>query len=235
VRMYYFFFDESYPRGSGDRAIVMAAWAVEQARYTRHESRLSELFKTPVVNQVEAMLDSCDARATLSSAKVAAEILRQGEIDGTNDVRAMARSDNIWSQGLVFLLANLLVELLRNRHQVGTVDVFYDRKTLKPDHRQALEATIRESVAKHARAADSHLGWNRFADLRIRRVQQVDKPASGHTPNKFQMGVWVADKLCSHFKAISEREGPGRITLCDLSDVITRTSQQFDGKAFNAD
>jgi hypothetical protein len=232
MRMYYSFFDESYRSNLGT---VMAAWAVEQHRYTRYESRLPELFKTPVLKQVETMLSSCDARAVLSAAKLSPEILRPGEIDGTNDVPQMARTDNIWSQSLVFLLSNLLSELLGNRHQVGTIDVYYDPKTLKAEHRQALEGVIRESVVQEAQAADRSLGWNRFTKLRIRRVQQVEKPHGGQAPTKFQMGTWIADKLCSHFELIRDSKTFVRISICDLSDVIRKTTQQFDGKSFNSE
>lgn len=231
MRMYYAFFDESY---QSDLGIVMAAWAVEQDRYTRYQSHLPELYKTPVLNQIDSMLNSCDARAVLSAAKLPSETLRAGEIDGTNDVPRMARYDNVWSQSAVFLLSCLLIELFLNNHQVGTVDVHYDKKMLKPEHRQAFEGVIRDSVVREAQAADRHLGQNRFAKLRVRRVEQVPKPESGQPRDKFQVGTWVADRLCSHFKVIVAKK-VDRITLCDLSDTIRKTTQQFDGKSFNAD
>lgn len=49
--------------------------------------------------------------------------------------------------------------------------------------------------------------------------------------DKFQVGTWVAHKLCSqsHPAVFS---GMRRIKVYDMSDVVRRTAQQFDGKSY---
>jgi hypothetical protein len=233
--MHYLFFDESYLLASGQTTIVMAAWAVEQDRLNRHVQRLPDLYRSPVMEAIKSMLESLDAQSVIATARLDATLYRGGEIDGTDDIPAMARTDNAWSACSVFLVGSLIKERFEAGHEVGTVDVYFDPKSLKPEHAEALKGTFRQLVVSEARRYAFQRGSNLLRKLRIRRIEPVKKPNTGQTPDKFQIGTWVADKLCSHSEQIGRTSGNSRIRSYDLSDVVKKTVQQFDGKSFHED
>jgi len=75
-QMHYFFLDESYPpAASGQKTIVMAAWAVEQHRWGHDTAGRFDLFKPPLLKRVCSMIESLDgaalvAKATLDDSEV---------------------------------------------------------------------------------------------------------------------------------------------------------------------
>ncbi len=230
--MHYFFIDESVPAPC---TIVIAAWATEQWRLNRHERRLPKLYRTPVLESIGSMLESLDGRAIVHMAKLDQTLWRPGESDATNDIARMARTDNIWSQSAIFVVAALVKELAQGGQSVGTVDVHFDPKNLRPDHVTALEGTLRKLLASEARRYDSQAGMHKLGKLHFRRIQPTRKPLGGEHPTKFQFGTWVADKLCSSVSEIRATGGTPRIQFEDSSEIIRRTVQQFDGKPFSQD
>ena len=93
--MHYLFLDESYSPGVGRKAIFMAAWLVEQARFNRYFSTSLDLHRTPVLDGINSMLESLDAWAVVARADLDEKLFRTGETDGTDDIPSMARTDNI--------------------------------------------------------------------------------------------------------------------------------------------
>jgi hypothetical protein len=61
-------------------------------------------------------------------------------------------------------------------------------------------------------------------------VSQI-RELSGLALDKLQTGTWVADKLCSSHQIIRTRRLT-RIVAIDMSEVVRKTVQQFDGKSF---
>ena len=120
-------------------------------------------------------------------------------------------------------------------HEVGTVDIYFDPKSLKSDHAEALKGTFRRLVASEAKRYASQRGSKLLKKLTIRRIEPVKKPGVGQTAHKFQVGTWVADKLCSHAEEITRTGDDSRIKIYNMSDVVRRTLQQFDGKSFHED
>ena len=89
-------------------------------------------------------------------------------------------------------------------------------------------------VVSEAKRFEARLGRDRLRKLKIRRIQPVEKQKGGQPPDKFQIGTRVAHILCSRgIKVVQEPSGP--IKICDMSDTIRRTVQQFDGKPFFED
>lgn len=229
--MHYFFLDESY-RGDPDRReIVVACWGVEQGRLNRRGELLNELFKPPIEEQICSALKGLDALALVASATLEKSLYRSGEIDGTDDIPAMARADNIWSQCIIFSVATLILEHWCSGRPVDTIDVYFDPKSLKGEHEEALEKTLRELVVSEAKRYDAQFGGNRLKKLKIRNIQPVEKPKGGQAPNRFQIGTWVAHTLCARAREITALAG-GRVKTYDMSDTIRRTVQQWDGKSF---
>jgi len=90
------------------------------------------------------MLKSIDAWAVVARASLDSHIFRTGEVDSTDDVAAMARTDTIWSVCGIFLVGSLIKELIRRGIQVGAVDIYHDPKCLKVAHAEALGKSFHE-------------------------------------------------------------------------------------------
>ncbi len=230
--MHYLFLDESYRELTGQRVILVASWAVEQARLNRNVDRLGDLFKPPILERINFMLEDLDAFALVAKASLAKSLFRSGEIDGTDDVPGMARADNIWSICTAFVVGSLLREFIRNHQSVGTLDVYFDPKSLRGEHATAWEKLLRQTLVSEARRFDAQLGAKCLTDLRIRRIQPVVKANRSRIADQFQMGTWVADKLCSGFGGTIAPQPTPRIKTWDMSEVIRRTVQQMDGKSY---
>jgi len=233
--MHYFFLDESIrPATPGQKKIVMAAWAVEQRMWTWNNDTADafSLFRTPVLKPICSMLESVNGAAFAGVASLDDSLYRAGEIDSTNDVPAMKRPDLIWSMSAVFVLGTLILKLLRHSREIGTVDIYFDFKNLKQDHSEAWKKTLRELVVKSARRFAWERGFNQLKKLNIRRIEPVTKVDHlGDVTDKFQMGTWVADKLCKHFDEIEPLKC-SRLSSLDMSESVRRTTQQWDGKSF---
>jgi len=230
--MDYFFLDESYPPVREQKKIVTAAWAVEQHKWNENSVKQADLFKSPIVERIGLMLESLGGRAVVATAALDESFFRAGEIDRTDDITAMARSDNVWSMSAIFAIAHLVRELLRDKRDVGTIDIHLDPKNLKSAHSDAVKKTLRELLVGEARRFASQLNFRNLDDLRIRRVEFVTKTSVGEARDKFQMGTWVADRLCAYSDQITSLARFPRIRVIDMTDTIKRTVQQFDGKSF---
>ena len=235
--MHYLFLDESYPPTVGRKTIIMAAWLVEQARFTRYFSTSPDLHRTPVLDGINSMLESIDAWAVVAWADLDERLFRTGETDGTDDIPSMARTDNVWSQCFIFVVGNLVAKVVYERKDLGTVDIHFDPKSLKLAHAGAVGATLRNMLVREAMRYASQLAQLSGArlpllkKLKIRRIEPVPKAPNGQALDKFQTGTWIADKLCSSCEIIRTRN-LRRIVAMDMSEVVRKTVQQFDGKSF---
>jgi hypothetical protein len=235
--MHYLFLDESYPREKGRKTIIMAAWLVDQATFNRFLSTSPDLHRTPVLERINSMFELRDAWAIVAWADLDESLFRTGETDGTDDIRSMARTDNIWSQCFIFVVGNLIAKMVYEGKDLETVDIHFDPKSLKGDHSAAVGATLRNMLVQEAKRYASQLAQlsrarrHLLRKLKIRRIEPVRKAPSGQVLDKFQTGTWVADKLCSSLEIIRTRNLT-RILAKDMSDVVRKTVQQFDGKSF---
>lgn len=233
--MHYFFLDESIRSATpAQKKIVMAAWAVEQRMWTWNNDTADafSLFRSPVLKPICSMLESVNGAAFAGVASLDDSLYRAGEIDSTNDVPAMTRPDLIWSMSAVFVLGTLILKLLQHSREIGTVDIYFDFKNLKPDHSEAWKKTLRELVVKSAKRFAWERSLGQLKKLNIRRIEPVKKESHlANVKNKFQMGVWAADKLCQYFDEIEPLKCP-RISSIDMSESVRRTTQQWDGKSF---
>lgn len=229
--MHYIFIDEAYFRTATHTKIALASWAVEQVSWSRQTERLPELYKAPVLRSISLMLDRLDARANISTADLENTLFRSGETDGTDDIPRMARTDNIWSQCVIYGVGGLLKDLVEAGQEVGTVDIYFDPKSLKREHLEAIEGTFRKLLVPTVRSYASIRNSPLLKKLAIRRIEPVKKPNLGQAPNKFQAGIWIADKLCTNSDEVV-RLNRKRITHYDISDVVGRTARQFDGIPF---
>jgi hypothetical protein len=234
--MYYFFLDEKLPPAlPGRKKIVMVAWAVEQHRWGCQTATRFDFFKPPVLPRICTMLESLDAAAIAAEATLDASLYRSGEIDSTNDIPSMSRTNLIWSASATATLGTLVLHLLQYGREVGTIDIHFDPVSLTHPHSEAWQNLLRQVTVNMIKALVVERGLNSEAlkKLRIRRVVSVPKPDHrGQMSDKFSMGTWVAHKLCSHFDEI-EGLKCSRISSLDMSEGVRRSTQQFDGKSFD--
>jgi len=103
---------------------------------------------------------------------------------------------------------------------------------LKADHAKALERVLRETLVREARRFSVQKDSNLLRHLHIRRITPVDKPQKDAAPNKFQVGTWISHKLCTKSDEFFRTGSRDRIKTEDISEVVTRTVQQWEGKSF---
>jgi hypothetical protein len=233
--MHYFFLDESGPDAApGQKKIAMVAWGVEQRMWNWNSNTANGfgLFRTPVLKPICSMLESVNGAAFGGTASLDESLYRAGEIDSTSDVPAMKRPDLIWSMSAVFVLGTLILKLLQHSREVGTVDIHFDSKSLKSAHSEAWKRTLRESVVNSAKRFARERSLGQLQKLSIRRIEPVKKESHlANVKDKFQMGVWIADKLCSNFDGLDPLKCP-QISTHNMSESVRRTIQQWDGKSF---
>jgi len=229
--MHYLFLDESYPASTPNKkTIVMATWTVDQSRWRDSTARNLNLFNPPVLERICAMLESLDTTAAVTTSTLDESVFRAGIVDSTNDIPEMKRPDTIWTICAAFAIATALFERLSQSQELETVDIHFDPKSLKPAHFESTKQALRHQIVGVAREFPSKFDLRK---LKIRRIESVPKPKNKETPNKFQMGTWVADKLCGDYKE-TKALTCSRILTRDLSEPVRRTTQQFDGKSYYA-
>lgn len=237
IDVHYLFLDETYRDAEPDRkAIIVGAWAAEQDRLNKRVKLLRELRnrgKSPFWDRMNFALEALDGLAIVAAATLDRSLFRAGEMDGTDDIEAMARPDNIWSVSVSFAIANLIKEIGLRRRHVDTVDVYFDPKSLKPGHANAIKRFLRETFPRQIR----HLTRpdEVFKRLSIRHVEQVPKSMPDEEPTKLQLGTWMADRLCSQATHCFDAGGSSRIKAVNMSEVVRRTLQQYEGKSFQDD
>jgi hypothetical protein len=229
--MHYLFFDESYPSIA---KLVVAGWVVEQHRLNRNFTSLQTLLRTSRVNDVNEMLKNLEARAVIATTVLDPALFRAGKIDGTDDVPRMTRTNNVWATCSTFLVTALIAELFARREALSTIDLYHDPKSLTPAHDEARCRILRNSVIRNAKDFSTARNLEMFRKLNIRRIEPVAKPSDYGVADKFQMGVWVSDKLCTSAHA-AESGQFSRIRTTNMSEEVRRTIQQFDGKKFEDD
>ena len=149
-------------------------------------------YKTPILDTINSIFESLDARGTVSTATLDNTLFRTGETDGTDDIAGMARTDNVWSQCSIYAVGGLIRDFVEGGRELGTIDIHFDPKSLKSDHSEALNKAFRELVVRMAKQYAYERSSRLLEKLTIRHIEPVTKPEINGTPDKFQMGTWVA-------------------------------------------
>lgn len=230
--LHYLFVDEAYQSASAFRRIVMSGWLVEEAAFQSHFDSQKDLYRTPVLESINLVLQQVDGLALIATATLDLNVARQGERDTTDDITEMSRTDNIWSQCLIFTVATLIKEMIRAKRDLGLIDLFHDPKSLKLDHSDAIILTLRGLVVDLAKQFTYERNIGLLRKLEIRNITPVAK-GEGESRDYFQKAIWIADRLCRFALADSTAQGTQRIIRVDMTDLITSTVGQFDGIPFD--
>lgn len=177
--MHYLFLDESYSVESSSTSVTIGVWTVEQTTFDAYVSQSRELYRTPILDSINLMLEKLNGLAVVASGTFDSTTYRTRERDTTDDIGGMARPDNIWSQCVIYTTAMLIRELIRREIDVDSVDIYHDPKTLKADHADALAQTLRTLVASLATQFTTERGIPLMKNLDIRHIKAVAKTANG--------------------------------------------------------
>lgn len=229
--LHYLFVDEAYQSASAFRRIVMSGWLVEETAFQSRFDSQKDLYRTPVLESINLVLEQVDGLALIATATLDLNVARPGERDSTDDITGMSRTDNIWSQCLIFTVAMLIKEMMRAKRDVSLIDLFHDPKSLKMDHSDAITRTLRGFVVDLAKQFTYERNIGLFRKLEIRNIVPVAK-GEGDSRDCFQKAIWIADRLCRFALADSSAQGTQRIIRVDMTDLIANTVRQFDGIPF---
>jgi hypothetical protein len=85
----------------------------------------------------------------------------------------MSRTDNIWSQCALFGVSGLIRDLVEGGQEIGTVDIYFDPKSLKREHFEAMEETLHSLVAPVVKEYATIRGSSSLQKLVIRKIEPV--------------------------------------------------------------
>jgi hypothetical protein len=150
----------------------------------------------------------------------------------TSDIPRMSRPDAAWSMAVIYVIASLMKKMLESSTAYRTVDIYHDPKGLTASHVRAWQDTIRHLLTREGLRYCRERGINLGDPIRVRRIEAVKKPKAGEAMDKFQLGVSLSHRLCSHATKLIQRKSRGRILVENMSDLLAATIEQWDGKPF---
>jgi hypothetical protein len=190
--MFYAFIDERFEEYTRYSRFIVACSFFHQNRWNAQYQKAVSIDKTKLKRRIQAIaqvLWNAGGFAVLTYADVPSPFAQAGEIDGTEDIPSMSRRDNIWSQLVVFAVDTAVACLHGARVTKLEIDVFYDPKSLKAEHRLAFTKVLQDGLPQTAQAAAKELG--KTAPIYLRRVEEVSKRKSGEHSTAFQEGINV--------------------------------------------
>ena len=183
------------------------------------------------LKELTVAVDALGGVSVLVYADVPYQLIPRHEIDGTSDVPAMARTDNIWSQIVLSGITSAIAWLHHSKLPLRKIEIYYDRKDLRSDHRSQFETILYEYLPKWAQEAavkDPAKFPSDASGLQVVRIQGVEKPHKGRKPDPIQVGTSLADHLCRQSTELIHRGTGGRILVRDHTAVICEITSKFN-------
>jgi hypothetical protein len=220
--MTYLFVDEKIEELSNHRRFIVCCAAFYQSRWGSAWAeirKIGQLRKKRRLEKIIRLLEETAGLALLGYADIPLSMIPSGEIDGTDDVPQMTRSDNIWSQCVLFAVAGMLARLCRYRWHFSKAQLFYDPKSLKREHRDAFNGFLRKEVPLIARM---HTG----REIQFQRIEEVPKQKSS-VGDALRSGIAVSHHLCFQSDLLIRQGTSKRIRVSDMTKQIIQTTSQF--------
>ena len=200
--------------------------------------------------QIEQALMDNGGIALISHAVVQTRFLSPGEKIKIVNIGEVAHTDLVWSICMPFTIAKLGLRLLERSWAFRTIDIFYDSKGLKQKNRDSIEQYLRNNVTQHLRRfiekSDKNLSdknklprrkqrgiqsksqlfpsrqaaGNLPVEINVLRIQEVKKSPSGSPPDKFQLGVWLADRIVRRNEEVASKKAGGSIITEDITNDV---------------
>lgn len=194
------FLDErSVPTGEGRTRLIVACVVCEERRWTqRHATAqgVGRLRRKRRLDAIENALKQIRAFGVVAYADVPAAVMIPGEIDGTSDIQKMCRTDNLWSQVFLAAVAVALACLRKASVKRASMRVLHDPKSLRGDHRDAVEVVLRQNLPAMAREDPDTHEIDASVHFECTQFEEVPKPASGSRADALQTGTVLAHYLC---------------------------------------
>jgi hypothetical protein len=226
--MFYAFIDERIEDCTTHSRFIVACSFFHQTRWDAHYQDVLSINGVRPKRRIQAiaqLLQISGGFAVLAYADVPAHLTQAGEIDGTEDIPSMKRRDNLWFQLVLSAVAAAVACLHGSPLTKLEIDVLYDPKSLKLEHRLAFEKMLHDTLPQIVEDATEVLGST--APVCFRRVEEVPKRKLGEKSNAFQEGINVAHHLCSQSKNLIAGGGGARIVVRNHTDVILSMISKF--------
>ncbi len=224
------FLDERVAGGDTSRhRLIVGCFVVGASRWKAlHDAarRVGQVRGTRRLDEIGKLLAHLEGFGLLTYGDLPAELVPAGEIDGTNDIPTMARSDNVWSHAVLAAGAAVLASLPGFRVDAAALDFHYDPKSLTAPHRYAIERALRETLPEIAREAPQR-PERPTPYFTVGRVEQVPKPAPGIAPDSLQLGTNIAHHLCSQADALIRGRVIPRVLVCDHTQARVTMVSKF--------
>jgi len=158
-------------------------------------------------------------------------LMPPGEIDGTLDVPAMSRTDNLWSTTVSVAVVTAMAYIQGSAGTLDAVELFYDPKDLTAAHRAGFESVLSTTLPEIAEEVVAQFGASHgitAGNLRFLCIEQVPKPITGDHPSPAQRGTNLAHHLCSQSKSILGAGLVGRIVARDGTSAVMDMMKIFE-------
>lgn len=227
--MIYVFCDEDKQLSGSDALLRYAAVAFDQDRYNKYgEGRIRELFVggPSLAQPIIEILKNTNGLGLLTQARIPKDSLKEGEIICTPDVPKMAHPDFLWSISMALTIGWLFPILFKRRWSYKTVDVYHDQKSLTKIHRMKISEYLQQRLKWQAR--DFRRKMLQEAKFNIRRIKETPKPKHGFPFDKFQLGVWLADRLVRRYDDFVNIDNTGVIEFRDITDHCLHMNSKYE-------
>jgi hypothetical protein len=170
--------------------------------------------------QIEQALRNNEGMALISHTVVPADLLPKGAKIKFDDTVKVARKDVVWSQCMIATIAKLDLRLIKRSWAFKTIDIFYDSKSLTPQYRDLIEQYLRNNLTQRLKRFVARSNKNLGKKINIRIIKAVAKPQSGSPPDKFQLGVWLADRIVRRYEEVASKKAGGSIITEDITNDV---------------
>ncbi len=221
--MLYFFCDED-PSGIEAGRFRFATVCFQQNRFNNGLGRFQALRDGggSLLAQIQTDLALSDGFSIVSEVTLPPSLVPPRSTCETTDIPKMARRDFVWSLSLIMTVGAAFRRALEKSWSFSTVDVYYDPKSLTFEHRASVNLVLQRKMKLYAAEYLARYHRSLSDKVTVRRVKEVPK-AKRESPDKFQLGVWLADRIVRRFEKVKRMAGGGVFELEELTDLVVST------------
>lgn len=198
--------------------------------YCERESMVGMVHPRRRLEAIDNLLNDIGGYAVLAHAEMPSGLFPRHEIDSTDDIPRMSRTDNVWGQMALSTAFKAVSLLQRSGIGLGAIDLYYDRKDLTAAHRQELENLLRQAlpdIAKEAAAEHPEVFTGDPSELHIDTIRSVSKPIRGQRPDPCQLGTYLAHYLCTQSERAINRGSVGRTVIWNHTAAACKMVSKF--------
>lgn len=224
--MIYIFLDERVENLPQAKRFIIASFSVLPDNWKGlHRQMVQQIVSVGPnrrLEKIQELLDQTKGLAILTYSDIPDRLLPKGEIDGTDDIPRMSRTDHIWGNAVALHLAYAFACLCRAAaHFLEQVEIYHDPKTLTVPHRTALHKLVSDRLTRFPEESG-------FKNLfQVSKIDGISKAHSLQSADHLQLGISVTDHLGHQAKNLISRSLPqNRIKIinhsCDILDSIKK-------------